>query len=207
MYTPTLGRFMQPDPLGYGGDGPNLYAYVLNDPVNFSDPLGLLSYTWICSSDGSCQWVQDVVINGSKDSGCTDGWTCSPGSSLPSGPSPATGSPEPTQPGDAEIVVTGPKPPQSPVVIIGNLLHSSSGPTAYLYDVSFKEQCYQLFIGMLCLWNNTRRVDRPVLPPRPPTTIDGGPPPPPPPNLPQVRFPPPPEVRFPAPPDVPLPPV
>jgi RHS repeat-associated protein len=41
MYSPTLGRFMQTDPLGYGGDGPNLYAYVLNDPVNFDDPMGL----------------------------------------------------------------------------------------------------------------------------------------------------------------------
>lgn len=31
---------MQPDPVGYAG-GINLYAYVLNDPVNWVDPLGL----------------------------------------------------------------------------------------------------------------------------------------------------------------------
>lgn len=36
----SYGRFLQPDPLGYE-DSPNLYAYVLNDPVNLIDPLGL----------------------------------------------------------------------------------------------------------------------------------------------------------------------
>jgi RHS repeat-associated protein len=40
IYSPTLGRFLQTDPIGYA-DGANWYAYVGNDPVNFADPLGL----------------------------------------------------------------------------------------------------------------------------------------------------------------------
>jgi RHS repeat-associated protein len=40
-YDPFIGRFITQDPIGYAG-GPNLYAYVSDNPVSYSDPSGLL---------------------------------------------------------------------------------------------------------------------------------------------------------------------
>jgi len=39
-YDPQLGRFISEDPIGLAG-GPNVYAYVGNNPVNATDPFGL----------------------------------------------------------------------------------------------------------------------------------------------------------------------
>jgi RHS repeat-associated protein len=39
-YDPILGRWLTPDPLGLI-DGPNLYAYVKNNPLSYVDPYGL----------------------------------------------------------------------------------------------------------------------------------------------------------------------
>jgi RHS repeat-associated protein len=42
FYSPTMGRFMQTDPIGYG-DGLNAYRYASSDPVDLKDPTGLLA--------------------------------------------------------------------------------------------------------------------------------------------------------------------
>ena len=56
IYSPTLGRFLQTDPVGYE-DQVNLYAYVGNDPVNHTDPTGMRSCGRFC-------WEADQPIAG-----------------------------------------------------------------------------------------------------------------------------------------------
>jgi hypothetical protein len=45
-------RFISPDPSGFAGGDPNLYAYVGNSPTNSVDPLGLGGGGWssICEN-------------------------------------------------------------------------------------------------------------------------------------------------------------
>ncbi|HEU0217900.1 MAG TPA: RHS repeat-associated core domain-containing protein [Stellaceae bacterium] len=55
VYSPTWGRFLQPDPLGYAG-GSNLYAYVGNDPLNRTDPSGL------CDNPQGCRTSPAIYL-------------------------------------------------------------------------------------------------------------------------------------------------
>ena len=67
VYSPTLGRFLQTDPIGYE-DQLNLYAYVGNDPVNKVDPTGTSDLNLFHSTD--TLWLAGWAFepNGEDDS-------------------------------------------------------------------------------------------------------------------------------------------
>jgi RHS repeat-associated protein len=74
IYSPTLGRFLQSDPIGYG-DGVNFYNYVGGDPVNGVDPSGLivrvgnLTCAHGIEADGRGGWRCDDGGGGSSSGG------------------------------------------------------------------------------------------------------------------------------------------
>jgi RHS repeat-associated protein len=73
IYSPTLGRFLQTDPIGYA-DGANLYAGMHNDPINGTDPLGLEDLNYGCTGtriqSASCVANQNLGVG---NSGSTSG--------------------------------------------------------------------------------------------------------------------------------------
>jgi RHS repeat-associated protein len=51
-YSSTTGRFISQDPLGMEGSGNNLYQYVGSDPIDGTDPSGLLCFSLTCIEHG-----------------------------------------------------------------------------------------------------------------------------------------------------------
>ena len=43
-YDPDIGRWTAKDPILFAGGDTDLYGYVLNDPINFFDPEGLMGF-------------------------------------------------------------------------------------------------------------------------------------------------------------------
>ena len=46
VYSASLGRFLQADPIRFSAGDVNLYRYVSNNPINYIDPDGLKIWPW-----------------------------------------------------------------------------------------------------------------------------------------------------------------
>ena len=67
FYSPDVGRFLQPDPIGFGG-GNNLYRYCHNNPVTRGDRFGLqdaVNNRLDLNGQGGTRDAQEVVVTGS----------------------------------------------------------------------------------------------------------------------------------------------
>jgi RHS repeat-associated protein len=71
-YDATAGRWISKDPILFDGDGPNLYGYVLSDPVNLFDINGTTCYSYKSIlnlpkeiQDQIPQWMKELIL-----------WTC-----------------------------------------------------------------------------------------------------------------------------------
>ncbi len=59
-YSPAIGRFLSPDPIGFDAGDMNLYAYVGNDAMNLTDPAGLLGQALLSNARNAVDAVADA---------------------------------------------------------------------------------------------------------------------------------------------------
>lgn len=71
-YSPKLGRFLQPDPLGFSA-GLNLYTYVNNKPLTHTDPLGLEEWTGSIKLNGQVVYMENLHNLNNASQGMTAG--------------------------------------------------------------------------------------------------------------------------------------
>lgn len=64
FYSPDIGRFLQADPLGFGGRDNNLYRYCWNNPVKYVDPAG--EYAYLSNSSGIYHYDIPIVYTGAN---------------------------------------------------------------------------------------------------------------------------------------------
>ena len=62
-YDPLTGQFLQRDPIGFASGDLNLYAYVENDPYNWTDPSGEISGQYGNLARQSAQMARSAVGN------------------------------------------------------------------------------------------------------------------------------------------------
>jgi len=63
-FSPSLMRWMQSDPIGFGGGDANLYRYVSNGPTNATDPSGLVEFlgvNWVSPWNPNARWGWEGV--------------------------------------------------------------------------------------------------------------------------------------------------
>ena len=65
-YDPETGRWTAKDPIRFDGDGPNLYGYTLNDPVNLIDAIGLIAGVEYDTKDEAAQAAICDILEQSK---------------------------------------------------------------------------------------------------------------------------------------------
>lgn len=74
-YSPPLGRWISPDPIGIG-DGPNVYCYVRCNPVSFVDPDGKVGEGWgPPGTEDHTGWLESLPIVQATPESINETWS------------------------------------------------------------------------------------------------------------------------------------